>query len=107
MHFSGVHFNILNLFKVSVGKFSAHNIQPPFQTSNKAYPDRAGHDQISDILLSNRLKGYNTIPIGYEDQNLCQEQRHIESLSMIYTYNSSGHIHQSYELKGIYVDQYV
>jgi hypothetical protein len=98
MHFSGVHFNILNLFKVSVGKFSAHNIQPPFETSNKACPDGAGYDQISDIPLSNRLN--NTIPSGYE------EQRHIRSLSTIITYDSSGYSHQCPGFKGIYVDRY-
>jgi hypothetical protein len=107
MYFSGVHFNILDLFKVSVGKFSAWYIQPTFQTSHKAYSDRAGHDQLSDIPLSNSLKVYNAIPLGYEDYNVCQEQRHIKSLSMIHTYNYSGHINQSFQTKGIYVDQYV
>jgi hypothetical protein len=100
MQFSGVHFNILNLFKVSVGKFSAHDMQPAFQTLHKTYPDGTGYNQITNIPLSNRLQCYNSIQSGYEDQI------HIRSLSMIITYDSSGHTHHDTGFKGIYVDLY-
>jgi hypothetical protein len=94
MHFSGVHFNILNLFKVSVGKFSAQDIQPAFQTTNRTYPNRTEYAQIIDIPLHNRIQS------GYEEQRL------IRPLSMIITYDSFGYTHQCLGFKGIYVDRY-
>jgi hypothetical protein len=107
MHFSGVHFNILNLFKVSVGKFFAQDSQTPFRTSNKNYFDRTGYyDQINDVPIQNRLEFYNNIQSGYEDQRICLEQRHIRPLSMIITYDSFGQAHHDTGFKGIYVDRY-
>src|SRR3990170_8118024 len=100
MHFSGVHFNILNLFKVSVGKFSAQDIQPTFQTANMTYPNRTGYDQITDIPLHNRFQFYHDAQSGYE------EQRYIRPLSTIITYDSFGYTHQCLGFKGIYVDRY-
>jgi hypothetical protein len=103
MHFSGVHFNILNLFKVSVGKFSAQDVRTPFHAANRNYPDRTGYDEIA---LQNRLEFYNDIQSGYEDQRICPEQKHIRLLPVITTYDSFGQAYHDTGFKGIYIDLY-
>jgi hypothetical protein len=100
MHFSGVHFNICNIFKISAGKFSTHDVQPPFQTLGRTCPERTGYDQMNDMPLLNRLQFSNDIQSGFEDQ------RNMRPLSMIITYDSSCRTHADLGFKGIFVDRY-
>jgi hypothetical protein len=100
MHFSGVHFNIFNIFKISAGKFSTQDIQPPFQTFGRTRPEGTGYDQMNYMPLLNRLQFSNDIQSGFEDQ------RNMRLLSMIITYDSSCRTHADLGFKGIFVDRY-
>jgi hypothetical protein len=100
MHFSGVHFNICNIFKISAGKFSTQDIQLPVQTFGRACPERTAYDQMTDMRLFNRLQFSNEIQSRFEDQ------RNMRPLSMIITYDSSCRTHSDLGSKGIFVDRY-
>ena len=107
MYFSGVHFNMFNIFKVSVGKFFTEDIQSTFQVSSRTHSNRTGYDQVIDIPLRDVVPLHNDAQPGYQDPGLCPGQRNIIPLSMIIIYDSSGHAYQGFRFKGIYVDRYV
>jgi len=107
MYFSGVHFNICDVFKVSVGKFFSENIQPTFQVSNRTPSNRTESHQVIDIPLSNVVPIPNDAQPECLDTSPCPEQRNITHPSIIITYDSSCQAYRGLEFKGRYVDCYV